>query len=91
MAQTKDQVRMANLIVDALNLEDVAAEEIAPDVIMFDDEGLGLDSIDALEIAVAIAEEFDVHLSAEDERAKDIFATLGSLTAHVMQEVDARS
>ncbi len=91
MAQTKDQVRMANLIVDALNLEDVAAEEIAPDVIMFDDEGLGLDSIDALEIAVAIAEEFDVHLSAEDEDAKDIFATLGSLTAHVMQEVDARS
>ena len=90
MAQTPEQTRMANLIVDALNLEDVSADEIDPDTIMFDDDGLGLDSIDALEIAVAIAEQFDVHLSAEDEATRDIFATLGSLTAHVMQEVDAR-
>ena len=90
MAQTPEQTRMANLIVDALNLEDVSADEINPDTIMFDDDGLGLDSIDALEIAVAIAEQFDVHLSAEDEATRDIFATLGSLTAHVMQEVDAR-
>ncbi len=81
---------MAHLIVDALNLEDVSADEIDPDTIMFDDDGLGLDSIDALEIAVAIAEQFDVHLSAEDEATRDVFATLGSLTAHVMQEVDAR-
>ena len=90
MAQTPEQTRMANLIVDALNLEDVSADEIDPDTIMFDDDGLGLDSIDALEIAVAIAEQFNVHLSAEDEATRDIFATLGSLTAHVMQEVDAR-
>ena len=90
MAQTPEQTRMANLIVDVLNLEDVSADEIDPDTIMFDDDGLGLDSIDALEIAVAIAEQFDVHLSAEDEATRDIFATLGSLTAHVMQEVDAR-
>ena len=90
MAQTPEQARMAHLIVDALNLEDVAADEIDPDTIMFDDDGLGLDSIDALEIAVAIAEQFDVHLSAEDEATRDVFATLGSLTAHVMQEVDAR-
>ena len=91
MAQTAEEARMADLIVEALNLEDVAADEIDPAAIMFDEEGLGLDSIDALEIAVAIAETFDVHLSAEDEATRDIFATLGSLTAHVMQEVDARS
>ena len=91
MAQTAEQARMAALIVDSLNLEDVAAEDIEPDEIMFDEDGLGLDSIDALEIAVAIAETFDVHLSAEDEATREIFATLGSLTAHVMQEVDGRS
>ena len=91
MAQTADEARMAKLIVDALNLEDVAPEEITPDDVMFDEEGLGLDSIDALEIAVAIAEEFDVHLSAEDEATREVFATLGNLTAHVMQEVGARS
>ena len=82
---------MAKLIVDVLNLEDVELESIDPDAIMFEDEGLGLDSIDALEIAVAIAQEYDVHLSAEDEATKEIFATLGNLTAHVTQEVNGRS
>ena len=91
MAQTPEQQRMARLIVDVLNLEDIEPESIEPDAIMFEDDGLGLDSIDALEIAVAIAEEYGVHLSAEDEATKEIFATLGNLTAHVESEVSARS
>lgn len=91
MAQNPEQQRMARLIVDVLNLEDVEPESIEPDAIMFEEDGLGLDSIDALEIAVAIAEEYDVHLSAEDEATKEIFATLGNLTAHVNNEVSARS
>ena len=91
MAQTQDESRMAHLIVDVLNLEDVAADEIDPDALMFEDGGLGLDSIDALEIAVAIAEQYGVHLSAEDEATRDIFATLSSLAAHVVQEVAAGS
>lgn len=89
--QSVEERKMAELIVDVLNLEDVAPEEIDPTTIMFDDEGLGLDSIDALEIAVAIAEQYQVQLSAEDEGTREIFATLGNLTAHVTQEIDARS
>ena len=81
---------MARLIIDILNIDDVDPTDIAPDAIMFDDTGLGLDSIDALEIAVAIAEQYDVHISAEDEATKEIFATLANLTAHVMQETKAR-
>ena len=81
---------MAKLIIDILNIDDVAPEDIEPDAIMFDDTGLGLDSIDALEIAVAIAEQYDVHISAEDEATKEIFATLANLTAHVIQETEAR-
>ncbi|MEM1434012.1 MAG: phosphopantetheine-binding protein [Pseudomonadota bacterium] len=91
MAQTPEQAEMAKLIVDVLNLEDVDPASIDPQVIMFEDEGLGLDSIDALEIAVAIAENYGVHLSAEDEATKEIFATLGNLTAHVNSEVKARA
>ena len=87
-SQTTKESKMAKLIVEVLNLEDVAPDEIDPEAIMFEDDGLGLDSIDALEIAVAIAEEFDVHISAEDEATKDIFATLRNLTAHVAQEAD---
>lgn len=89
MAQTPEQLQMAKLIVDVLNLEDVEAAEIEPDAIMFEDDGLGLDSIDALEIAVAIAEQYNVHLSAEDEATREIFATLANLTAHVSQESSA--
>ena len=90
MAQTPEQTEMAKMIVDVLNLEDVEPESIDPNAIMFEEEGLGLDSIDALEIAVAIAEHYGVQLSAEDEGTKEIFATLGNLTAHVQQEVNAR-
>lgn len=86
MAQTPEQHAVAKLIIEVLNIDDVAPEEIEPDAIMFDETGLGLDSIDALEIAVAIAEEYSVHISAEDEATKEIFATLANLTAHVQQE-----
>jgi acyl carrier protein len=86
MAQTPQQHQIANLIIDVLNIDDVVPAEIDPDAILFDETGLGLDSIDALEIAVAIAEEYDVHISAEDEGTKEIFATLSALTAHVIQE-----
>ena len=90
MAQTAEQLEMAKLIIEVLNIDDVEPSEIEPDAIMFDETGLGLDSIDALEIAVAIAEQYDVHISAEDEATKEIFATLANLTAHVMQESPVR-
>ncbi len=90
MAQTPEQLEMAKLIIDILNIDDVEPEEIEPDAIMFDETGLGLDSIDALEIAVAIAEQYNVHISAEDEATQEIFATLANLTAHVTQETQSR-
>lgn len=90
MPQTPEQAEMARLIIEILNIDDVEPSEIEPDAIMFDETGLGLDSIDALEIAVAIAEQYDVHISAEDEATKEIFATLANLTAHVMQESPVR-
>ena len=90
MSQTPQEARMAHLIVDVLNLEDVGPDDIEPQAVMFDDDGLGLDSIDALEIAVAIAEQFHVHIEAEDEATRDIFATLRSLTEHVVQEANGR-
>lgn len=89
--QSPEQSQMAKLIVDVLNLEDIKADEIDPDAIMFAEEGLGLDSIDALEIAVAIADVYNVQLTAEDESTKEVFSTLGKLTAYVMQESNRNS
>jgi len=81
-AQTPAQAEMAKLLVDALNLEDIAAEDIAPDESLFGD-GLGLDSIDALEIALAISQQYGVQMQAEDSSTRNAFSTLASLTDFV--------
>ena len=75
------QQEVAALIVDTLNL-DVAPEEIIPDQQLFR-EGLGLDSIDALELAMAISRNYNFQLRSDDEDNGKIFASLSSLTAHI--------
>ena len=72
---------LARLIVTSLSLE-VEPEEIAPEAPLFGD-GLGLDSIDALELALAISKAFGVQLRSDDERNHQIFASLRSLAVHV--------
>ncbi|HSQ71657.1 MAG TPA: phosphopantetheine-binding protein, partial [Rubrivivax sp.] len=67
-----------------LNLEDVAASEIDPEAPLFGD-GLGLDSIDALEIALEISKRYGVQIRAEDEDNRKIFASLRSLSGHIQQ------
>jgi acyl carrier protein len=80
--QTAAERKMAEMIVEVLNLEDTSASEIAPEMDLFGD-GLGLDSIDALELALAISKEYGVQLRAEDENTRAIFANLRSLTEFV--------
>lgn len=73
---------LKKLIVDALMLDDVSADEIDAEAPLFV-EGLGLDSIDALELAIAIDKHYGVKLKAEDENTRDIFRSVRSLAAHV--------
>jgi Acyl carrier protein len=80
--QTPAQQIIAQLLVDALNLEGVKANEIEPDAPLFGG-GLGLDSIDALEIALAISQKFGVQMQADDEQTRKAFATLATLTEFV--------
>ena len=80
--QTPAEAALAELLVEVLNLEDIEPEEINPEEPLFGD-GLGLDSIDALEIALAISQEHGVEMKAEDEATKSAFATLRSLNAFV--------
>ena len=82
--QTATEQEMAQLIVETLDLQDVDAASIEPEAPLFR-EGLGLDSIDALELSLAISQQFAVQLRADDSNNKAIFATLRSLTAHVDQ------
>lgn len=83
--QTDFERKMAQLLVSALELEDVDAAAIVPSAPLFGHEAdsLGLDSIDALEIALAVNQQFGVELRADEEQNSQIFSTLKSLSDYV--------
>jgi acyl carrier protein len=76
------EARIKKLIVDALMLEDVSPDEIETEAPLFV-EGLGLDSIDALELALAIHKEFGVKTSPDDERNREYFYSVASLAKFI--------
>ena len=78
--QSTAEQQLATLIVSSLQLE-LAAGDIVPEDRLFG-EGLGLDSIDALELALAISKTYGFELRSDDEQNKRIFASLRSLSAH---------
>jgi len=82
---TPAQQELAELIVAALNLEGVEPAGIDPDAPLFG-AGLGLDSIDALELALEISKRYGVQLKADDEDNKRIFASLRALSEYVQQK-----
>jgi acyl carrier protein len=68
---------VAGLLVEALNLE-MAPEAIDPAQPLYGD-GLGLDSIDMLEVSLAVSKRYGIQLRADDEKNEQIFASLASL------------
>lgn len=80
-AKTPFEAELSGLMVEALNL-DVKPEEIAPDTVLYGD-GLGLDSIDMLEISLAVSKRYGVQLRADDADNERIFASLRSLATHI--------
>lgn len=80
--QSKNELEVAELIIEALNLEDINASEIDPEAALFR-EGLGLDSIDALEIAMAISQKYGFQLRSDDPDNATIFSTLRQLALYI--------
>lgn len=80
--QTAPETELAELLVESLNLEGVAAADIDPEAPLFG-EGLGLDSIDALELALAISKKYGFQLRSDSDENRRIFASLRALSAHV--------
>jgi len=87
-SQAALEFRLKKLIVDALILEDLKPEDIETEAPLFV-EGLGLDSIDALELALAIHQEFGVRTSQGDERNREIFHSVKSLAEFIRAESPA--
>jgi acyl carrier protein len=81
-SQTAGELELAQLIVTALNLEDVVPESIDPEAPLFK-AGLGLDSIDALELALEISKRYGFQLRSDDENNVRIFSSLRSLAQHI--------
>jgi len=82
--QTPAETELAQLIIDAVNLDGIQAEDIDPEQPLFG-AGLGLDSIDALEIALAVSRQYGFQLRSDDADNRRIFASLRSLAAHIGQ------
>jgi acyl carrier protein len=76
---------LADLLVEVLHLE-VAAGEIDPEAPLYGDQGLGLDSIDILEIAVAISKKYGFKLRSDDPDNDRIFASLRALASHIAEK-----
>ena len=75
------ELALAEIVVKTLNLE-VAATEIDPEAPIYG-EGLGLDSIDILEISLAISKQYGFQLKSDDENNKTIYKSLRNLSAHI--------
>ncbi len=75
------QLELAQLVVQALNL-DIAPSALSPSVALYG-EGLGLDSIDILEIALVVSKHYGIQLRADSEENGEIFRSLGHLAAYI--------
>ena len=75
------QREVATILVEALNLE-VAADAIDPEAPLYG-EGLGLDSIDILEVALVVSQRYGFQLRSDDEDNVRIFRSLASLAEHI--------
>lgn len=82
--QSEYEREVAQLIVESLNLEDISATDIQPEEPLFGD-GLGLDSIDALELALAVTQKYSVQLRADDANVQEVFGSLRSLSAFIAE------
>lgn len=83
--QTPAERELAELIVESLNLEDVDPGAIDPEAPLFGGD-LGLDSIDALEIALAVSRHYGFQLRSDNPDNQRIFASLRALGAHIEQQ-----
>ncbi|KPN70904.1 phosphopantetheine-binding protein [Neisseria sp. Dent CA1/247] len=73
------ETQIKQMIIDSLGLEDITVEDIETDAPLFGDEGLGLDSVDALELGLAVQKTFGFQLDGEKDNLRDHFASVATL------------
>lgn len=78
------ETEIKQLIIDTLNLEDISTDDIETDAPLFN-EGLGLDSIDALELGLAIKKKYNITLNGESEEMKKNFYSVKTIADFISQ------
>ena len=78
---------LKQLIIDALNLEDMSIDEIETEAPLFGD-GLGLDSIDALELGLAIKKKYNIVIGADDSNTRQHFASVANLANYITSQTN---
>ena len=79
---TKLERELGNLLIESLNLEDIKLEDIDPEIALFN-EGLGLDSIDSLELGMSLSIKYGIQLRSDDPNISHVFSSLRSLAEYV--------
>jgi len=74
--------KLKEVLIKYLNLEDMTPDEIEDDSPLFGDDGLGLDSVDSIELVLAIEKEFGVKIT-DSKQYDTIFASVSSLLAYI--------
>ncbi len=82
MEELKEKIKKQ--LIEQLNLEDMEVSDIADDAPLFSDEGLGLDSIDALEIIVLLEANYDIKLK-DPEAGKEVFFNVNTLAKYITE------
>lgn len=77
---------LKQFIIEAMNLEDMTPEDIDVDAPLFGDEGLGLDSIDALELVLGLKKKYGIVIEAGDEKTQPMLRSIATLAELVTQQ-----
>ena len=78
--------QIKQLIIDSLALEDISVEDIENDTALFGDDGLGLDSVDALELGLAVQKTFGLQLDSEQTQVRNHFESVATLASFIRSQ-----
>ncbi|MFC6277238.1 phosphopantetheine-binding protein [Psittacicella hinzii] len=84
--QLADEIK--KLIIDSLSLEDITVEDISNDTLLFDEQGLGLDSVDALELGLELQKKYGFSFDVEQHDLNTYFKSVQTLTDFVQEQIN---
>lgn len=76
---TNLHLELKQFIIEAMNLEDISVDDIGDDTSLFGDDGLGLDSIDALELVLSLKKKYGIVIEAGDEKTRHYLRSVNTL------------